>query len=284
MVHSPRRPRHRGGLRPRADDLPRQRGCRVPRLYGGRSRAGRLRARRPRRRAQRRGRRLTSSRAIRSSCWKAQSRRLRSLRRGRACRKPRRGSPTPRPNCSGPMKSRCSRRRLTRRKAMLQVATNNLERAQSLFDKGWTTKAQLDDAIAQHDRNQAAVAEAEKRIIAAKLPGRSDMIDAAAANAEAARHALDRGREESRQAQGVRARRRHRGRGLFPPGRSGEFRAGRGRASAAAQSQGSLLRGRAGARAGFRSIRASRSVATAARPTSTPRSISSRARPSSPRR
>ena len=79
---------------------------------------------------------------------------------------------------------------LNEAKAMLQVATNNLERAQALFDKGWTTKAQLDDAIAQHDRNEAAVAEAEKRITAAKLPGRSDMIDAAAANAEAARHAL----------------------------------------------------------------------------------------------
>jgi HlyD family secretion protein len=78
---------------------------------------------------------------------------------------------------------------LNEAKAMLQVATRNLERAQALFDKGWT-KAQLDDAIAQHDRNQASVAEAEKRIIAAKLPGRSDMIAAAAANAEAARHAL----------------------------------------------------------------------------------------------
>ena len=32
--------------------------------------------------------------------------------------------------------------------------------------------------------------EAEKRITAAKLPGRSDLIDAATANAEAARHAL----------------------------------------------------------------------------------------------
>jgi HlyD family secretion protein len=79
---------------------------------------------------------------------------------------------------------------LNEAKAMLQVAARNLERAQALFDKGWTTKAQLDDAIAQHDRNQASVAEAEKRIIAAKLPGRSDMIAAAAANAEAARHAL----------------------------------------------------------------------------------------------
>ncbi len=79
---------------------------------------------------------------------------------------------------------------LVEAKAMLQVATNNRDRAQALFDKGWTTKAALDDAIAQHDRNEAAVVEAEKRINAAKLPGRSDMIDAAAANAEAARHAL----------------------------------------------------------------------------------------------
>ncbi len=79
---------------------------------------------------------------------------------------------------------------LAEAKAMLQVASNNLDRARTLHDKGWTTKAQLDDAVAQHDRNRAAVAEAEKRIAAARLPGRSDMIDAAAANAEAARHAL----------------------------------------------------------------------------------------------
>lgn len=79
---------------------------------------------------------------------------------------------------------------LNEAQAMLQVASNNLDRAQSLYDKGWSTKAALDDAVAQHDRNQAVVAEAEKRITAAKLPGRSDMIDAAAANAEAARHAL----------------------------------------------------------------------------------------------
>ena len=79
---------------------------------------------------------------------------------------------------------------LAQAKAMQQVASNNLERAQALFDKGWITKAQLDEAIAQHDRNEGAVREAERRIKAAKLPGRSDMIEAAAANAEAARHAL----------------------------------------------------------------------------------------------
>lgn len=79
---------------------------------------------------------------------------------------------------------------LAQAQAMLQVAANNLERARALFEKGWITKAQLDEAIAQHDRNEAAVKEAERRIKAAKLPGRSDQIEAAAANAEAARHAL----------------------------------------------------------------------------------------------
>ena len=80
---------------------------------------------------------------------------------------------------------------LEQAQAMLQQANNNLDRARTLFGKGWITKAQLDDAVAQHDRNQAAVAEAVRRINAAKLPGRSDMIDAAKANAEAAHHALD---------------------------------------------------------------------------------------------
>jgi len=80
---------------------------------------------------------------------------------------------------------------LEQAQAMLQQASNNLDRARTLFAKGWITKAQRGDAVAQHDRNQAAVAEAERRINAAKLPGRSDMIDAAKANAEAAHHALD---------------------------------------------------------------------------------------------
>lgn len=79
---------------------------------------------------------------------------------------------------------------LAQAQAMLEQANNNLDRARALFAKGWITKAQLDDAVAQHDRSEAAVREAERRIEAAKLPGRSDMIDAAAANAEAARHAL----------------------------------------------------------------------------------------------
>jgi HlyD family secretion protein len=79
---------------------------------------------------------------------------------------------------------------LAQTKAMQQQAATNLERTQKLFDKHWVSQAQLDDAVAQHDRTEAAMTEAERRITAAKLPGRTDMIDAAAANTEAARHAL----------------------------------------------------------------------------------------------
>jgi HlyD family secretion protein len=76
-------------------------------------------------------------------------------------------------------------------KATLQQSTTNLERIKTLYDKGWVAKAQLDDAVAQHDRAQGALAEAERRIEAAKLPGRTDLIAAAAANVEAAHYALD---------------------------------------------------------------------------------------------
>ena len=80
---------------------------------------------------------------------------------------------------------------LTRSQAMLKQSSLNLDRVQTLFDKGWVSKAQLDDAVAQHDSNQAAVAEAERRIDAGKLPGRSGVIDAAVASVAEARHALD---------------------------------------------------------------------------------------------
>src|SRR6185503_15957817 len=80
---------------------------------------------------------------------------------------------------------------LAQAKAMLVQSNLNLDRTQTLFDKKWVSKAQLDDVIAQHDRNQAAVAEAERRITAAKMPNRSDLIDAAAASVENARHSLE---------------------------------------------------------------------------------------------
>jgi HlyD family secretion protein len=80
---------------------------------------------------------------------------------------------------------------LAQAKAMLVQSNLTLARTQKLFDKHWVSQAQLDDAQAQHDRNEAAVAEAEKRITAAKLPNRSDLIDAAAASVETARHSLE---------------------------------------------------------------------------------------------
>jgi HlyD family secretion protein len=80
---------------------------------------------------------------------------------------------------------------LDQAKATLQQSTTNLKRVKALYDKGWVAKAQLDDAVAQHDRAQGAVAEAEHRIDAAKLPGRTDLIAAAAASVEAAHYALD---------------------------------------------------------------------------------------------
>lgn len=80
---------------------------------------------------------------------------------------------------------------LAQAKAMLVQSNLNLARTQTLYDKKWVSKAQLDEVIAQHDRNEAAVAEAERRITAAKLPNRSDLIDAAAASVETARHSLE---------------------------------------------------------------------------------------------
>jgi HlyD family secretion protein len=80
---------------------------------------------------------------------------------------------------------------LAQAKAMLQMSSLTLNRTQTLFDKHWVAQAQLDDAKAQHDRNEAAVAEAERRIEAAQLPNRSDLIDAAAASVEATRHSLE---------------------------------------------------------------------------------------------
>jgi HlyD family secretion protein len=80
---------------------------------------------------------------------------------------------------------------LVRAKAMLTKSQLNLDRIQQLYEKGWVSKAQLDDAVAQHDSNQAAVKEAERRIEAAHLPGRSGVIEAATAAVSEARSALD---------------------------------------------------------------------------------------------
>lgn len=84
---------------------------------------------------------------------------------------------------------------LVQAKAMQTKSQLNLDRIRSLYDKGWVSKAQLDDAVAQHDSNQAAVEEAKRRIEAAHLPGRSGVIEAAAAAVTEARSALDEARK-----------------------------------------------------------------------------------------
>lgn len=80
---------------------------------------------------------------------------------------------------------------LNQTRALLQQSVTNLERIQQLYVKGWVARAQLDDAVAQHDSNQAAVAQAEKRISAAKLTSRTDVIAAAEGSVEEACHSLD---------------------------------------------------------------------------------------------
>jgi HlyD family secretion protein len=47
---------------------------------------------------------------------------------------------------------------LAQAKAMLVQSKLTLDRTQTLFDKRWVAQAQLDEAKAQHDRNEAAVA------------------------------------------------------------------------------------------------------------------------------
>src|SRR5688572_29472822 len=95
---------------------------------------------------------------------------------------------------------------LAQAQAMLQVAANNLERARALFEKGWITKAQLDEAIAQHDRTEGAVQGGE-----ASRSVRHDRSRRSPCRGHAPR--ARRGREDSRQAQGFGHRRWHCGGG-----------------------------------------------------------------------
>ena len=77
-----------------------------------------------------------------------------------------------------------------RAKAQLQFSKNEYERQQTLFQRGITAKAQLDNAKAAFDRDQAAVDEAQRAILAAQLASRSDEIGAAEAALHAAEAAL----------------------------------------------------------------------------------------------
>jgi HlyD family secretion protein len=73
-----------------------------------------------------------------------------------------------------------------RAKAQLQFSRNEYERQQTLFQRGISAKAALDNAKAAFDRDQAALEEAQRQILAAQLAGRSSEIDAAEAAVRAA--------------------------------------------------------------------------------------------------
>jgi HlyD family secretion protein len=74
-----------------------------------------------------------------------------------------------------------------RAKAALDYSRGEFERQQTLFLRGYSAKARLDQAEAAFERDKAALAEARRQIEAAQLAGRSAEIDAA----EAAVRAFD---------------------------------------------------------------------------------------------
>ena len=71
-----------------------------------------------------------------------------------------------------------------------QFSKNEHERQQTLFQRGITAKAQLDNAKAALDRDQAGLEEAQRAILAAQLAGRSGEIGAAEAALRAAEAAV----------------------------------------------------------------------------------------------
>ena len=124
----------------RAVHLAGQSGRGVPGLHGGRPGAGRLRAGRPRADSQRRGRRFRQAGRCHLHAGKLRARGFggggeipRRRSRGAACRRQGR--------IAAAGRGQGARSRAQRGEGDAQVSTNNLERAQALFDKGWTTKA-----------------------------------------------------------------------------------------------------------------------------------------------
>jgi HlyD family secretion protein len=72
-----------------------------------------------------------------------------------------------------------------RAKAALDYSRGELERQRTLFLRGYSAKARLDQAEAAFERDKAALAEARRQIEAAQLSGRSAEIDAAEASVRA---------------------------------------------------------------------------------------------------
>ncbi|HYI91462.1 MAG TPA: HlyD family secretion protein, partial [Beijerinckiaceae bacterium] len=65
-----------------------------------------------------------------------------------------------------------------RARASLDLSRNEYQRQQTLFQRGITAKARLDQAEAALERDKAALDEAARQILAAQLSGRSAEIEA----------------------------------------------------------------------------------------------------------
>jgi HlyD family secretion protein len=77
-----------------------------------------------------------------------------------------------------------------RARAQLDLSQGEWERQKILFDRGYSAKARLDQALAAFERDKAALAEVLRQIEAAQLAGRASEIEAAEAARAAAEAAV----------------------------------------------------------------------------------------------
>jgi HlyD family secretion protein len=77
-----------------------------------------------------------------------------------------------------------------RARAQLDLSQGEWERQKILFDRGYSAKARLDQALAAFERDKAALAEVLRQIEAAQLAGRAGEIEAAEAARAAAEAAV----------------------------------------------------------------------------------------------
>ena len=96
--------------------------------------------------------------------WKAKHKRPKSMRRRRASPRRKPDSADVRQTMQRPGEIEVLEASLKQTRAMLQNSKFTPERTEKLFKEGWASKAALDQAQAINDRDEAAVAEAEKRI------------------------------------------------------------------------------------------------------------------------
>lgn len=78
----------------------------------------------------------------------------------------------------------------SRAQAALEFSASDLQRQRILFERGYSSKARLDQAEAAFERDKAALDETERQITAARLAGRTSEILAAEAAVKAAEAAL----------------------------------------------------------------------------------------------